>query len=108
MHSSGKYLFEKLLSGLYLGEAARLILLSLAREASVMLFVNDDGAPIVPKALTVEGSFPASLLSVIVEDSSISKFAVAREVRQALGLHTLSYEARYVVSYGCTPQYVCE
>ena len=44
----GKYLFEKLISGLYLGDVARRILLTLAKDENVMLFGPSSGSPSKP------------------------------------------------------------
>jgi len=85
-------------AGLYLGEVTRLILLSLAKDPSLMLFGGEGSTPIIPEAISIQGSFPTSMLNSIVEDSSLSKSRVEQEFRKAFKIPAVSYKARYVVS----------
>ncbi len=72
---AGKYLFEKLMSGMYVGEVARRILARLVTDAS--------GS--VPRALTEKDGFPTSALSAVVESKGSG-----RVVARVLGVSEVS------------------
>ena len=91
-------MFEKLLSGLYLGEVARCILLTLAKDPELALFGSaEDGRPFVPGALSQPGSFPTSTLSAVVDDRSLFGSKAAAAMCESLGLPSVTQEARSVV-----------
>jgi hexokinase len=66
----GKYLFEKLLSGMYLGEVARCILLSLSRDHMIALFGKKNGLPVVPEQLVTWGGWQSAHISQIIQAAS--------------------------------------
>ncbi|GAX74157.1 hypothetical protein CEUSTIGMA_g1606.t1 [Chlamydomonas eustigma] len=94
----GKYLFEKLLSGMYIGDVARRILLRMARDPSCILFGSKASSdPLIPVALTTKEGFPTSALAKVVEDPGMRPETMAR----ILGVATMSVEACDVVSQVC-------
>ncbi|KXZ50618.1 hypothetical protein GPECTOR_15g301 [Gonium pectorale] len=109
----GKYMFEKLLSGMFLGEAARRILLSLAREVPGLFpgppLPDAEGAsaaaggataaappPSLPGRLATPGSLSSAALAAIVEDRSWRLWATRRRLARELGVHRPSRRAAEV------------
>ena len=98
---AGKYMFEKLLSGMFLGEVARRVLLRLAQDPTASLFgrttttttttaaaagTSDTAAatatvPVVPAPLTQKGGFTTAHLAAIVDaESASSRAAIVNRV----------------------------
>ncbi len=97
--SIGKYLFEKLLSGLYLGEVARRILLNLAKDRNVALFGRGSGA--IPAKLEVPWKgWESEDVARAASDASEDLAGVEAAVVKALGVKLPSLEARRVVREG--------
>ncbi|GIL69534.1 hypothetical protein Vretimale_13553 [Volvox reticuliferus] len=119
----GKYLFEKLLSGMFLGEAARRILFTIAteveglfrvraedvqavladaREASIGNMAYATAAATIPKPLATPGSLSSATLSAIVHDRSWGLRKTRRLLVSELGMHQPSTRAAAVVKEICT------
>ncbi|GLI62661.1 hypothetical protein VaNZ11_005336, partial [Volvox africanus] len=119
----GKYLFEKLLSGMFLGEAARRVLVTIAKEveglfqarpndvhalladardsSSGNMLLEVAGATI-PKPLATPGSLSSATLSAIVHDCSWGLRKTRRLLVSELGMHQPSTRAAAVVKEICT------
>lgn len=93
--SAGKYMFEKLLSGMFLGEVARRVLLRLAQDPTASLFGRTTATtasgtaavatvPVVPAPLTQKGGFTTAHLAAIVDAGSASSRAAT--VNRVLGM----------------------
>ncbi len=68
---TGRYLFEKMLSGMYLGEVARRILLTLAADTCMLGdFGTSQQAAMVFARLAVPNSFTTAHLCAVVEDKT--------------------------------------
>lgn len=92
----GRMLIEKLMSGLYMGENARRILLSFARHAS--LFNGH-----VPEKLSQPNSFSTADLCDVESDITPMRWRVARVVHKSLGVDPadLPIETRFMVQSIC-------
>ncbi|GBF92337.1 hexokinase [Raphidocelis subcapitata] len=95
-NAKGQMLIEKLMSGLWMGDCARRILLTFARRTQLF------GAPVPPR-LFEAGAFTTAHLSSIEGDSSPLRSTVARVLREALDINTaeLGLEALYMVQSVC-------
>ncbi|EFJ42371.1 hexokinase [Volvox carteri f. nagariensis] len=98
----GKYLFEKLLSGMFLGEAARRILFTIAKEASSGNVAVAAAAAMIPGPLATPGSLSSATLSAIVHDRSWGLRTTRRMLVSELGMHQPSARAAEVVKEVCT------
>lgn len=92
----GKMLIEKLMSGLWMGDNARRILLTFA--CKVQLFGSQ-----VPAKLADPAAFTTAHLSMIESDATPLRSNVARVLREALEINTseLCCETLYVVQSIC-------
>jgi hexokinase len=92
-------LIEKMMSGLYLGECARRILLTFAQK--VELF-----GPVVPAKLTEPWSFSTASLSEVESDVSPLKSKVSKVLRGVLEVDSavLNCETLYMVSLQTNPR----
>jgi len=101
---AGKYMFEKLLSGMYLGEVARRVLLSLTIDPDAALFspsAASASSPIyIPPRLMEKGGFTTAHLAAIVDDRSAWLTATDGALRDALGLPT-TFTVRKMVRDVC-------
>uniref|UniRef100_A0A0V0J1R5 Phosphotransferase n=2 Tax=Schistocephalus solidus TaxID=70667 RepID=A0A0V0J1R5_SCHSO len=91
----GKQVFEKLISGMYLGEIARLILLKLAEEGHLF-----DG--IVPPLLREKNGIPANILSDVERDPPHLFYSTEYVLRDAFQLSQFRSEHLKIVRYVCT------
>lgn len=92
----GKMLIEKLMSGLWMGDNARRILLTFA--CKVQLF-----GPSVPPKLSDPQAFTTAHLSMVESDATPLRSHVARVLKEALGINTaeLGCETLYMVQSIC-------
>ncbi|KAI8475386.1 MAG: hexokinase [Monoraphidium minutum] len=92
----GKMLIEKMMSGLWMGDNARRILLTFARRTQLF------GAK-VPPALEDPAAFTTAHLSMIESDCSPLRSTVARVLKEALGVNPadLCCETLYIVQSVC-------
>ncbi|WIA31832.1 hypothetical protein OEZ86_002699 [Tetradesmus obliquus] len=88
----GKMLIEKLMSGLYMGDCARRLLLSFAQRASLF-------GDVIPEALTKKDSFSTADLCEIESDVTPHRSHVARVLQQTMGVYpdTVNLETRYLI-----------
>eukprot|EP00884_Botryococcus_braunii_P020274 jgi/Botrbrau1/6930/Bobra.0215s0009.1 len=94
--NAGQYLFEKQMSGMYLGEVARHIIKRLADEADLF------GAPgKLPEKLSQEWGFPTAALSAIDHDRSWNLQETGRMIQLHLGVASPSYMACLMVKEVC-------
>eukprot|EP00093_Oithona_nana_P007400 07400.XXX_253757_251816_1 [CDS] Oithona nana genome sequencing. len=70
----GKQTFEKMISGMYMGELTRQVLVDMVLEG--LMFSNINVEPLLQK----QGSFPTRFLSEIESDPVVSKFSRCRSV----------------------------
>ncbi|KAF8070974.1 HXK1 [Scenedesmus sp. PABB004] len=92
----GRMLVEKLMSGLYMGDCARRLLLSFAQRAD--LFGGD-----IPNNLTVKDSFTTADMCEIESDTTLGRSRVASVLQQTLGLYPdhVNLETRYMIQAIC-------
>ncbi|KAG2425714.1 hypothetical protein HXX76_013556 [Chlamydomonas incerta] len=111
----GKYLFEKLLSGMFLGEAARTITAAIARELPSLFAAAPEvaaaaaeagavaaGTPVLPAQLSTPGSLSSKDLADIVDDRSWRLRDTRDILADKLGVHRPSVAAAEVVREVCT------
>lgn len=109
----GKYLFEKLLSGMFLGEAARNILHTLAKEVPGLFRSKpataaapgsgtpDAAASAIPAPLAKVGALPTATLSKIAEDGSWKLLKTRVILARELGVYRPSRKAGEVAQRVC-------
>lgn len=92
----GRMLIEKLMSGLYMGECARRLLLSFAQRAALF-------GDVIPDNLSKSGSFTTADLSEIESDITPFRSHVARVLQQTMGLYPdqVNVETRFMVQSIC-------
>eukprot|EP00270_Netrium_digitus_P002012 TRINITY_DN1225_c0_g1_i2.p1 TRINITY_DN1225_c0_g1~~TRINITY_DN1225_c0_g1_i2.p1 ORF type:complete len:524 (-),score=132.79 TRINITY_DN1225_c0_g1_i2:401-1972(-) len=90
----GEQRFEKLISGMYLGEVARIVLLKMATEAALF-------GPIIPPRLEKSGSFPTPKLSKIDHDTSPDLSVVGEVLDQLFEVGNVPVGTRQVVQSIC-------
>ncbi|KAG2452945.1 hypothetical protein HYH02_002282 [Chlamydomonas schloesseri] len=111
----GKYLFEKLLSGMFLGEAARTITASIAKELPHLFAAAPEvaaaaaaagavaaGAPVLPGKLNTPGALSSKDLADIVDDKSWRLRDTRDILADKLGVHRPTVAAAEVVREVCT------
>jgi hexokinase len=88
----GCMLMEKLMSGLYMGDCARRLLLSFAQRAELF-------GDVIPEALSKKDSFTTADLSEIESDITPFRSHVAHVLEQTMGLYPdqINVETRYMV-----------
>ncbi|KAF6256737.1 hexokinase [Scenedesmus sp. NREL 46B-D3] len=88
----GKMLVEKLMSGLYMGDCARRLLLSFAQRASLF-------GDVIPEALTQKDSFTTADLCEMESDVTPHRGHVARVLEHTMGVYpdTVNLETRYLI-----------
>jgi hexokinase len=98
--------FEKMISGMYLGELTRLLLVSLHGEGAVFLPTppgagGGGGAEALPKGLSRQLVTPwaleTRLLTLISEDASAELDGVAKVLREELGMPRSTVADRRIV-----------
>ncbi|CAL9132589.1 unnamed protein product [Musa textilis] len=90
----GEQIFEKLISGMYLGEILRRVLLRLAKEAS---FFGDS----VPPKLEVPFILRTPVMSTMHHDTSPDLKVVGTKLNEVLGIPDTSLKTRKVVIQVC-------
>lgn len=90
----GEQIFEKLISGMYLGEILRRVLLKMAEEAS---FFGD----VVPPKLNVPFILRTPHMSSMHHDTSSDLRAVASKLKDVLGVVNTSFKTRRMVVELC-------
>ncbi|URE28685.1 glucose homeostasis [Musa troglodytarum] len=90
----GEQIFEKLISGMYLGEILRRVLLRLAKEAS---FFGDS----VPPKLEVPFILRTPVMSAMHHDTSPDLKVVGTKLNEVLGIPDTSLKTRKVVIQVC-------
>lgn len=100
----GKYLFEKLLSGMFLGEAARRILATVAQQLPGLFACgrNGGGGSGVAAGLTTSGSLTSATLSAVVEDRSLGLRTTRQLLQRELGVAHPSLQAARAARDVCT------
>eukprot|EP00878_Enallax_costatus_P020038 GHUV01021167.1.p1 GENE.GHUV01021167.1~~GHUV01021167.1.p1 ORF type:complete len:457 (+),score=164.86 GHUV01021167.1:206-1576(+) len=95
----GRMLIEKLMSGLYMGDCARRVLLSFAQRTQ-LFGESTDG---IPEELGKKDSFSTADLSEIESDCTIMRTRVAHVLEQNFGLYPdqVPLETRYMVQAIC-------
>ncbi|KAH7330829.1 hypothetical protein KP509_20G004100 [Ceratopteris richardii] len=91
----GEQIFEKLLSGMYLGDVVRRVLLRLADEAGLF-------GPTVPSKLAVPFILGTPHVSAMHQDSSSDLQLVGKVLDDVLGIHESSLELRELVVEICS------
>ncbi|VDD76852.1 unnamed protein product [Mesocestoides corti] len=91
----GKQIFEKMISGMYLGEVVRLILRKLATEGIIF-----DGA--VPERLNVVDGFPTYFLSEVDRDPTHLFYSTEYILREAFQMTRFTTEDLKIVRYVCS------
>lgn len=93
----GQYWFEKMVSGLYLGDVARRIIVTLTEQHNLF------GPGGVPSALRGSDGFRSAELAAIVDDTSLTWSVVTRVMVGRLGLqpHRCTWVARQAVRRVC-------
>lgn len=90
----GEQIFEKLISGMYLGEILRRVLLHLAEEASLF-------GDVVPPKLSVPFSLRTPVMSAMHHDSSPDLSVVSSKLKDTLGVVNTSLKTRKLVVELC-------
>ncbi|KAH7300998.1 hypothetical protein KP509_23G007200 [Ceratopteris richardii] len=91
----GEQIFEKLLSGMYLGDIVRRVLLRLAEEAALF-------GPSVPPNLLIPCILGTPHVSCMHQDKSSDLQEVGRILSNVLGIHETSLELRKLVVEVCS------
>ncbi|KAK8959293.1 Hexokinase-1 [Platanthera guangdongensis] len=90
----GEQIFEKIISGMYLGEILRRVLLRLAKEASLFGYF-------VPPTLSVPFSLRTPVMSAMHHDSSPDLRVVESKLKEALGVVNTPLRTRKLVVELC-------
>lgn len=96
----GKQLFEKMISGMYLGELARLVILDLIDNE--LVFVEEMKKNAYRHALFTKGSFYTKYLNEIESDSNFRFSKTRRILKELAGIDNPSYEDCAVVKCVCS------
>ncbi|KAL3997999.1 Hexokinase family protein [Acanthocheilonema viteae] len=89
----GKHLFEKMISGMYMGEIVRLILVKLAKAK--MLFDGDY------EAISKRDCFPTKFVSDIEEQKGLGDLQRTLQILQQIGINKISDSDCFHVAYVC-------
>uniref|UniRef100_A0A0R3S519 Phosphotransferase n=1 Tax=Elaeophora elaphi TaxID=1147741 RepID=A0A0R3S519_9BILA len=89
----GKHLFEKMISGMYMGEIVRLVLVKLAKEK--LLFDGDY------KAIEKKNCFPTKCVSDIEEQKGLGGLRKTTQILQEIGINKISDSDCLHVAYIC-------
>ncbi|KMZ65387.1 Hexokinase [Zostera marina] len=90
----GEQIYEKLISGMYLGEIARRILLKMAREAALF-------GDVVPSKLETPFTLRTPEMSAMHQDSSSDLKVVGTKLKDTLGITSTSFRTRVIVVEVC-------
>ncbi|KAJ4787510.1 Hexokinase [Rhynchospora pubera] len=90
----GEQIYEKLISGMYLGEIVRRILLRMAQESSLF-------GEVVPQKLEIPFILRTPHMSAMHHDSSPDLKIVANKLKDILGIHSTSLKTRRLVVNIC-------
>ncbi|XP_042464430.1 hexokinase-2-like [Zingiber officinale] len=90
----GEQIYEKLVSGMYLGEIFRRVLLRLAREAALF-------GETVPAKLEIPFSLRTPIMSAMHHDKSPDLTVVSTKLNEVLGISNTSLQTRKVVVQIC-------
>ncbi|KAG0082812.1 glucokinase [Podila epicladia] len=82
--------FEKMVSGLYMGELVRLALVDLIQQKGVFTFLNG----IVPESLKTRLAFKTLFMSTIESDNSADHSSIDRVFKTSFGIEGLSAQDR--------------
>ncbi|KAF9337256.1 glucokinase [Podila minutissima] len=82
--------FEKMVSGLYMGELVRLALVDLIQQKAVFTFLNG----IVPESLKTRLAFKTLFMSTIESDNSSDHSSIDRVFKTSFGIEGLSAQDR--------------
>ncbi|KAG0027046.1 glucokinase [Podila clonocystis] len=82
--------FEKMVSGLYMGELVRLALVDLIQQKAVFTFLNGT----VPDSLKVRLAFKTLFMSTIESDNSSDHSSIDRVLKTSFGIEGLSAQDR--------------
>uniref|UniRef100_A0A8R1XX56 Phosphotransferase n=1 Tax=Onchocerca volvulus TaxID=6282 RepID=A0A8R1XX56_ONCVO len=89
----GKHFFEKMISGMYMGELVRLVLVKLAKDK--MLFGGDY------EAISEPNCFPTKYVSDIEEQKGLGDFRRTLQILQQIGINKISDNDCLHVAYVC-------
>ncbi|XP_038981310.1 hexokinase-2-like [Phoenix dactylifera] len=92
--NSGEQIFEKLISGMYLGELVRRVLLKMAEEAA--LFGDS-----VPPKLEIQFILRTPVMSAMHHDTSSDLRVVGTKLKEILGISNTSLKTRKLVVEVC-------
>ena len=96
--NEGKQRYEKMISGLYLGELCRLLFLHLAAAGAVFAAPTESGAPRgAGRLLTVPDSFTTAMMSEVAEDLTPELTGVGRLLADKLALPGSTLGDRQVI-----------
>ncbi|KAJ4790839.1 Hexokinase [Rhynchospora pubera] len=90
----GEQIYEKLISGMYLGEVVRRVLLKVSEEFPIF-------GDIIPPKLEAPFILRTPQMSAIHHDSSLDLKVVAKKLKETLGIHNTSIKTRKFVVDVC-------
>ncbi|KAI0211829.1 Hexokinase type 2 [Lamellibrachia satsuma] len=91
----GKQIFEKMISGMYMGELVRLVILKCAKEE--LLFKG-----VVSQDLQTQGRFYTKYISEIEKDEDSDGFTNTKQILDELGVETYSMDDCRHIQYICS------
>ncbi|CAF0735820.1 unnamed protein product [Adineta steineri] len=95
----GKQIFEKMISGMYMGEIVRLIILDLLQQELLFLGHRDTYGD-YKTPLYNRGGFYTKFVSTVETDEGI-KFSNTRRVLEDIGIHNPTYDDCAIVQHIC-------